>query len=423
MNWSAQAVRDASRTGDYGRVIKLARVDARVSQQQLGEACGISQSAMSRLESSGPAGTYNMTLLARAAQHLHIPLRLVGLAEHTAAAVAQPDGSGAMERRALLLGAAATAAAPAIGSPVGARTAPADTGQVATLRVATSAFRRLDGSTPSRHLQEPVLAHLRLTQIVAGEADSEETKRRIAAVGSEVASLAGWLAWDMGDNGSARTWYGGSIKAARRSGDRLLTAYQLGSLAQFEAHAGNAAQGLVLLRQARRELDTTSPMAIATAWLLGSEALAHAAAGDERATDHALAQAAQAAGKVPAEGPAPWPWMFTFNTAKVAALRVTCGARLGRPEWVTGALDEAGAALSSGHEKQRALLLLDIATAHLAAGRVDGAFSLATRALESGMRYRSGRIVERARAVRRQYPSGNPRVVREFDDRLHDVYL
>jgi hypothetical protein len=86
-------------------------------------------------------------------------------------------------------------------------------------------------------------------------------------------------------------------------------------------------------------------------------------------------------------------------------------------------LDEAGAALSSGHEKQRALLLLDIASAHLAAGRVDGAFSLATRALESGVRYRSGRIVERARAVRRQYSSGNPRVVREFDDRLHDVYL
>jgi transcriptional regulator with XRE-family HTH domain len=332
VNWSTRAVQDASRSGDYGRVIKLVRVDARVSQQQLGDACGISQSAMSRLEASGPVGTYNMTLLARAARHLHIPLRLVGLAEHTAAAAAQSDGSEAVERRAFLQGAAVTAAAPAITSLAGARTSPADTGQVATLRVATSAFRRLDGSTPSRHLQDAVLAHLRLTQIVAGEADSDDSRRRLAAVRSEVASLAGWLAWDMGDHGSARTWYGGSIKAARRSGNRLLTAYQLGSLAQFEAHAGNAAQGLVLLRQARRELETTSPMAIATAWLLGTEALAHAAAGDEQATDQALTQAAEAAGKVPAEEPAPWPWMFSFNTAKVAALRVTCGARLGLPE-------------------------------------------------------------------------------------------
>jgi transcriptional regulator with XRE-family HTH domain len=402
-------------------VIKLARVDARVSQRQLGDACGISQSAMSRLESLGPVGTYNMSILARAAQHLHIPLRLVGLAEHTAASAARSDGSE-VERRTFLQGAAATAAAPAMASFAASRTNAADSGQAATLRVATSAFRRLDGSTPSRHLQEAVLAHLRLTQIVAGEADGEDTKKRLAAVGSEAASLAGWLAWDMGDSGSARTWYGGSIKAARRAGDRLLTAYQIGSLAQFEAYAGNAAQGLTLLRQARRELDE-NPMAIATAWLSGVEALAHAAAGDERATDQALTHAAHAADKVPVEEPAPWPWMFTFNTAKVAAVRVACGARLGLPEWVTGALDEASVVLSSGHEKQRALLLLDIASAHLAAGRVDGAFSFATRALETGIRYRSGRIVERARAIRRQYPSGSPRVIREFDDRLHDVYL
>ncbi|WP_255948850.1 helix-turn-helix domain-containing protein [Streptomyces odontomachi] len=421
VNWSNQAVRAASGKGDYGRVIKLTRLDARVSQRQLGEGCGISQSAVSRLEGMGADGTYNMSLLARAAQHLGIPLQFVGLADQTATPTTHLGGSG-VERRSFLQGAAAVAAVPGIASLGNPHAHTTDNAQASSLRLATSAFRRLDGTTPSRHLQEAVLAHLRLTQITAAEAHGGELKRRLAAVGSEVASLAGWLAWDMGDSGSSRTWYGGAIKAARRAGDRLLSAYQIGSLAQFEAHAGNAAQGLALIRKARLELQD-HPLAIATAWLFAIEALAHAAAGDQQAADQSLTQAARAAEQAPAEEPAPWPWIFAFSGAKVAAMRLTCGALLGLPSWVTSSMRDAKETLSSGHEKQRALLMLDIASAQVAAGRVDGGFSLATQALETGIRYRSGRIVERARSVRRQYPSANPRVVRDFDDRLHDVYL
>jgi hypothetical protein len=113
--------------------------------------------------------------------------------------------------------------------------------------------------------------------------------------------------------------------------------------------------------------------------------------------------------------------VFSFTPDKVAAHRVTCGAWLSLPDWVLG--DDTDA-LATGHAKQRALLLLDIAAGHLAAGRVEGAFALATRALEAGLHYRSGRIVERARTVRRSLAlSSPPRVVRDFDERLHGVYL
>ncbi|WP_328463823.1 helix-turn-helix domain-containing protein [Streptomyces sp. NBC_00448] len=402
--------------------MKLARVEARLSQKQLGEACGLSQSAISRLEGHGTA-TYNMTLLARAAIHLSIPLRLVGLADQSAALAAHVDGSE-VERRTFFKDVAAVAAVPLLSPTFATRSAQdGDVGQAAPLRLATTAFRRLDGSTSSRQLQEPVLAHLRLAQAITSETDEREAKMRLAAVGSEAASLAGWLAWDMGDYGSARTWYGTAVKAARSSGDQLLAAYQIGSLAQFEAHAGNAVQGLNLLQQARRQL-ADRRLAIADAWLLSAEALAHAAAGDQRSSDRALTKAARTAESVSSEEPAPWPWMFTFNGAKVAAMRLSCGARLGLPEWVRSAQDEAGEALTSGHEKQRALLTLDLASAHLASGRLDGAFFMATRALETGVRYRSGRIVERARAVRRSYTSPTPpKVVRDFDERLHGVYL
>ncbi|MEU8784339.1 helix-turn-helix domain-containing protein [Streptomyces sp. NPDC048637] len=254
MSWSSQAILEASRVGDYGKVVKLARAARRVSQKQLGEACGTSQSAVSRLEKRG-SDSYDTAQLAGAAQHLQIPPHLVGLADRTAALAAKAKVEGTdVERRNFLAGAAAVAAAPAFSAFPATRPQPADGGQAATLRVATSAFRRMDGSTASRLLVEPVLAHLRFAQGLAGEAETKEQRVRLAAVGSEVAGLAAWLSWDMGDYGSARTWYGSAVKAARSAANPLLTAYQVGSLAQFEAHAGNASQALDLCRAARKQL-------------------------------------------------------------------------------------------------------------------------------------------------------------------------
>lgn len=216
----------------------------------------------------------------------------------------------------------------------------------------------------------------------------------MAAVGSEAASLVGWLAWDMADHGSARTWYGSAIKAARTAGDPLLGAYQTGSLTQFEVEAGNTAEGLRLIARARRQLGPDLP-AIAAAWLASIEAVAHATAGDERATERSLRSCEQHTARVPREDPPPWPWVFSFDDRKVASCHVVCGARLGRPQWGLSS-QEIATALSSGHEKQRALLTLDVATGHLSTGRVDSAFALATRAVQDGLRLRSGRIVERA---------------------------
>ncbi|WP_405979158.1 hypothetical protein [Streptomyces sp. NBC_00158] len=113
--------------------------------------------------------------------------------------------------------------------------------------------------------------------------------------------------------------------------------------------------------------------------------------------------------------------MFRFDGAKVAACRVTCGARLGLPDWV---LADDTEALATGHAKQRALVVLDVAAGHLSAGRIEAAFAFASKAVETGVAYRSGRIVERARALRRSLSlTSPPRVVREFDERLQDVYL
>ncbi|MEU3608362.1 helix-turn-helix transcriptional regulator [Streptomyces sp. NPDC035033] len=385
-----------------------------MTQTALGQALGMSQPAVSRLEKRG-VNTYSTDILAAAAAHLEIPPSLVGLADSRPSGP-QNDGDD-VNRRRFIGGAVAAAAAPALA----ALPDPADThgGQAAALRLSTSAYRRLDASTPSRDLSEAVHTHMRLIRTITHQA-TDAHRLRLAAVASEAASLAGWLAWDMGDNGSARTWYGSAIKAARAAGDPLLTAYQAGSLAQFEAHAGNGAQALNLTGRARRALADRCP-AVAGAWLSSVEALAHAAAGDRRRADHALTASRAAVATLDDQDPPPWPWVFSFTETKVSAARVACGAHLGIASWV---LSEDTEALATGHAKQRALLMLDIAAGHLAGGRLEAGFALAGRALDSGLTYRSGRIVERARAVRRTLTTTTPpKVVRDFDERLHGVYL
>ncbi|MFG3016153.1 helix-turn-helix domain-containing protein [Streptomyces cinerochromogenes] len=417
VDFQAGPIRDASRGGDYGRVIELARRGRQMTQAALGQALGMSQSAVSRLEKRGQA-SYNTDVLAAAAAHLQIPPQLVGLADGRTAQVQVRDDDP-MHRRTVLGGALAAMAAPVLAAVPDTH----DTmgGQAAALRLTTSAYRRLDATTPSRDLADAVDGHIRLIQTITRTAAQDADRARLAAVGSEAASFAGWLAWDKGDHGSARSWYGAAVKAARTARDPLLTAYQTGTLAQFEAHAGNGVQALNLARRARRMLDEKLP-AVVDAWLLSVEALGHAAAGDRRSADRALTASRAAAQALTADQePPPWPWVFSFTPDKVAACRVTCGAHLGLPDWV---LAEDVEALTTGHAKQRALLVLDIAAGHLAGGRVEAAFSLASRALEAGLRYRSGRIVERARGLRRSLTTSSPpKVVRDFDERLHGVYL
>ncbi|MFJ6486694.1 MULTISPECIES: hypothetical protein [unclassified Streptomyces] len=76
-------------------------------------------------------------------------------------------------------------------------------------------------------------------------------------------------------------------------------------------------------------------------------------------------------------------------------------AKLERPDWVLSAETEA---LAGGTDRQGALIVLDLAAGHLAAGRIEAAFD------------RSGRPA----AVTLSSP---PKVVRQFDECLHDVYM
>ncbi|MFJ9029068.1 multiprotein-bridging factor 1 family protein [Streptomyces sp. NPDC102274] len=417
IDWHAFGdLKDASQAGDYGRVIQRARQIAASTQGDLANSCDMSQAAVSRLENRG-VGAYNTATLASAANALGLPFELVGLANQ------HMNGHPPVERREFLAAAVAATAQP-LASAVSSPAQPEwDNSQAAALRMATSSYRRLDATIASRSLAETVQGHLRLIQTVADLAPDAPHRARMASVGSEAASFAAWLAWDMADHGSARRWYGSAIGAARGANDILLCAYQTGSLASFEADTGNPHEALRLVTHARHQLGPNTP-SLAAAWLSSIEAIAHASAGAHQACGKALQACEQHAARIPDAEPVAWPWIFAFDERKIAACRITCAARLGPVHRMRVSDETIATALRGGHDKQRAFLTLDVATRYLAAGDAEAAFTLAGRALAEGIRLRSGKIAERARALRRSYSATSPpSMVREFDNQLHTAYL
>ncbi|MCX4564397.1 helix-turn-helix domain-containing protein [Streptomyces phaeochromogenes] len=417
IDWAAYGdIKDAARAGDFGQVVYRARKVTGVSQTQLAQDCGVSQAAISRLENRG-TGDYNMTILATAATELGLPFDLVGLANQPS------NGIPPVERREFMAVAAGAVVRPLVHGPAPSPAPANENSQAGALRVVTASYRRLDASTASRDLSKVAQGHLELIRTIIRNAPDDTYRTRLAPVASEAASFAAWLAWDMGDHGSARGWYGSAVKAAQSAHDPLLLAYQVGSLGSFEVDTGNPHAAMRLIHQARHHLGSQVPP-LAAAWLASIEATAHAAGQDRRACEKALKACAQHASRIPNAEPVAWPWIFAFDERKLVACSLTCTAKLGQHVHTRLSEQDVETALSSAHDKQRALLTLDVASGYLATKDLDKAFGLASRALTEGIRLHSGKIAERARAFRRGYNVASPpAMVRQFDSQLQTAYM
>lgn len=208
-----------------------------------------------------------------------------------------------------------------------------------------------------------------------------------------------------------------AVEHAYRADDSLLVTYMLGSLACFVVHEGEADEGLSLIRHAAIAPRGQLP-AIAEAWLAAMEAVAHATAGDDNPTWRALDRAAAAAERIATEARPPWPWVFPFGAQKIAYHQLSCAVRLRRSDIASAAVDHLTFS-DPGHRKQRALVLLDLASAHLQNRELDEALRVATGAVDLAEQTQSERVLSRARQFRRTVPAKTPHgVLCDFDECL-----
>ncbi|MBG0818650.1 hypothetical protein [Planomonospora sp. ID82291] len=172
----------------------------------------------------------------------------------------------------------------------------------------------------------------------------------------------------------------------------------------------------MLLGRARTAIDTRPPPT-AAAWLACLEALAHASARDERSCQIALAEAEHAVTASERATAPPWPWVFPFTGEKLAGYRALCAVRLAHPAEALAAFAQSSS-MTQPADKQRAVLMLEIAATKQMEAEFDEAFALAEAALAMGMRHRSERVIQAARRFRTSYTGPLLPGVAAFDDRL-----
>jgi transcriptional regulator with XRE-family HTH domain len=392
-------VRDALARGDWSIVLR-AFLDDGLSQTVIAARTGLSQSQVSRL-ANGQSKTPSIKTVKALCDGLEVPRQFAGLVDDAS----QEDDT---DRRQFLSGSLSVLAAAAI---------PHSDLRDEQLLLATSlSYRQLEQRTPARSLAQPTTAHLSLACDMARRAAGKQRVRLSAAV-AEIAGLAAWLHADLVEPGQARRFYRMSMDAAQQAQQPLLAIYMQGSFGQYATLAGDPAHGLRLLRDAGGRLPHSAPPT-ARAWLACLEAVALGYLGDRtalRVLDDAQRYADAGASADPV-----WPWVFPFDSSKVASYRAIAASRLGQ---VTMAMDAFGQADAARSPKQAALVAVEHARVLAIGGHLDQACDLAVAAYDVGGSYESERVQQAVRQFRASLGGQvASRVTAELDDRLYSAY-
>jgi transcriptional regulator with XRE-family HTH domain len=385
--------------GDWSIVLR-AFLDAGFSQTEIAARTGLSQSQVSRL-ASGKSKTPGINSVKALCDGLAVPRRFAGLMDDAS----QEDDTN---RRQFLGGSLGVLAAVAVSH--------GSNGDEQLLMATSFSYRQLEQHTSARSLAQPVAAHLALACNLARQADGRQHARLSAAV-AEVAGLAAWLHADLAEAAQARRFYKMSITAAQQARHPLLAIYMQGSFGQYATTAGDAIHGLRLIRDAAGRLPHRAPTS-ARAWLSSLEAVALGYLGDRSALK-ALGDAERYADTGDSEPV--WPWVFQFDSSKIASYRAITASRLGLPALASQAFDQASTSARS--PKQAAIVAVEQARALAVGGQLEQACDLAATAYDIGSTYDSERVRQAVRDFRASLPGHAPqRITSDLDARLHGAY-
>lgn len=223
------------------------------------------------------------------------------------------------------------------------------------------------------------------------------TGTRLHGLIAHLAGLAGWSAFEAGQDAIAQRCWLLALRAAHAAGDRLLGADVVSCLSNQVRWAGQAGEALRLAEVAVESLHTLEPTSVHALAQLRL-ARAHALLGEERDCLRALDQAAAHRGdRDPAADPDWGGWVGpAIITADAGRAHLDLG-NLGRAE---AHLAAALRALGSSRPRNRMLHQASLAESRLKLGEMDGAAEAATAALELSGTVGSPRGQARMRALR-----------------------
>jgi transcriptional regulator with XRE-family HTH domain len=387
--------------------LKAARLAAGYhSQQALADALGVGVRQVRRWESDQPP-----------VPHPEVAQSLTRLLGQDLEALGFPPAAGGQvihPRRTVLAATAAVGLAAVPGKVLAMQPATAADDYEAVTR----SHRRLYWSVAPATLHPAALAHATLGCALLPEA-AGETRRRIAAALAETWLLAGRIEFfDLRDAERARQTWLRALQAAGEADDALLGAAVLAHTAFIPAWEGDRDAAVERMVAARTYARRGPASALLLAWLDAVEAECETRCGHTRTALHLIGHAEDVLG-AGTEHPSP-EWLDWFSPVRLAAFKGNTQLKAGHlPQARTtllGVLD----ALAPSEDKQRTVILGDLAAVEAAAGDPDAACGYALRALDQLERTWYAMGMDRVREVRRALvPHQHERCVRELDDRLY----
>ncbi|MFI6085683.1 sporulation protein [Streptomyces sp. NPDC051217] len=295
---------------------------------------------------------------------------------------------------------------------------------VAKLREAAADARRWDskyGGGDWRSSMVPECLRVDAAPLLLA-AYSDEVGRGLFGATAELTRLAGWMAFDTGQQEAAQRYYIQALRLARAAADVPLGGYVLASMSLQATYRGFADEG-VDLAQAALERNRGLATARTMSFFRLVEARAHAKAGDAAAAGAAL-KAAEGWLERSRSGDADPSWLGFYSYDRFAADAAECYRDLKAPRQMRRFTEQALSRPTEEFARSHGLRLVVSAVAELESGNLDAACAAGTRAVEVAGRISSARTTEYVRdLLHRLEPYGDEPRVAELRERARPLLV
>ncbi|MDX3233932.1 MFS transporter [Streptomyces sp. ME19-01-6] len=224
---------------------------------------------------------------------------------------------------------------------------------------------------------------------------SDEVGRSLFGATAELTRLAGWMAFDTGQQEAAQRYYIQALRLSRAAADVPLGGYVLASMSLQATYRGFADEG-VDLAQAAVERNRGLATARTMSFFRLVEARAQAKAGDGPACGAALKSAEGWLERSRSGDPDP-SWLDFYSHERFAADAAECYRDLRLPRQVRRFTEQALARPTEEFVRSHGLRLVVSAVAELESGNLDAACAAGARAVEVANRISSARTTEYVR--------------------------
>ncbi|MGW6840435.1 sporulation protein [Streptomyces sp. NPDC054958] len=295
---------------------------------------------------------------------------------------------------------------------------------VSKLREAAEDARRWDskyGGGDWRSSMVPECLRVDAAPLLLGSY-TDEVGRALFGATAELTRLAGWMAFDTGQQEAAQRYYIQALRLARAAADVPLGGYVLASMSLQATYRDFPDEG-VDLAQAAVERNRGLATARTMSFFRLIEARAHAKAGDSTAAGAAL-RAAEGWLERSREGDPDPTWLGFYSYDRFAADAAECYRDLKLPRQVRRFTEQALSRPTEEYVRSHGLRLVVSAVAELESGNLDAACAAGTRAVEVAGRISSARTTEYVRdLLHRLEPYGDEPRVAELRERARPLLV